>query len=73
LPTVHELGKQLDRLTQREAEPTDLVEAHDALRTILFFLGEYGAARTHLEQGIALTDSVAQRALALRHGVVPEV
>jgi predicted ATPase len=35
----------------------------------LFYLGEYAAARTHLEQGIALTDSAVQRELALHHGV----
>jgi predicted ATPase len=73
LPTARELGEQLDRMAQHEADPTHLIEAHDALGTTLFFLGEYGAAQTHLEQGIALTDPVAPRALALRHGVVPGV
>jgi class 3 adenylate cyclase len=33
--------------------------------------GEYAAARPHLEQGIALTDPTAQRALVLHHGVAP--
>ena len=36
--------------------PTALLEAHDALGTTLFYLGDYAAARTHLEQGIALID-----------------
>src|SRR5439155_21461832 len=58
---------------QREAAPTHLLEAHDTLGGTLFFLGEYAAARTHLEQGIALTDPTAQRALALRHGLAPGV
>ena len=35
------------------------------LGNILFFLGEYAAAWTHQEQGIALIDPAAQRALAL--------
>jgi predicted ATPase len=39
----------------------------------LFFLGEYAAARTHLEQGITLTDPAAERAQALRHGLAPGV
>jgi len=39
----------------------------------LFFLGEFAAARTHLEQGIALTDPTTERAEALRHGVAPGV
>jgi predicted ATPase len=34
----------------------------------LFHLGEYGTARTHLEQGIALIDPAVQRTQVLRHG-----
>jgi tetratricopeptide (TPR) repeat protein len=73
LPTARELGEQLFRLAQREAAPTPLLETHEALGGTLFFLGEYTAAGTHLEQGIAITDPEAQRALALRHGVAPGV
>jgi predicted ATPase len=73
LPTARELGEQLYRLAQCEAAPTHLLEAHAALGNTLFFLGEYAAARTHLEQGIALTDPVAERAQALRHGLAPGV
>jgi class 3 adenylate cyclase/predicted ATPase len=73
LQTARELGEQFHRLAQREAAPTHLLEAHDTLGGTLFFLGEYAAARTHLEQGIALTDPTAQRALALRHGLAPGV
>src|SRR5262249_12833088 len=68
LPTARELGEQLDRLAQRAADPTSRLEAHDALGSTLFFLGDYTAARTHLEQGIPLIDPAAQRALALRYG-----
>jgi hypothetical protein len=42
------------------------LEAYDALGITLFLLGEYPAARMHLEQGIALTDLSAQQALMLR-------
>jgi class 3 adenylate cyclase/predicted ATPase len=73
LPTARELGEQLYRLAQREAVPTPRLEAHDALGSTLFHLGEYAAAQTHLEQGIALTDPTVQRALALRHDVAPGV
>jgi predicted ATPase/class 3 adenylate cyclase len=73
LQTARELGEQFYRLAQREAAPMHLLEAHDTLGGTLFFLGEYAAARTHLEQGIALTDPMAQRALALRHGLAPGV
>jgi class 3 adenylate cyclase/predicted ATPase len=68
LLTARELGEQLYRLAQHEAEPTHLLEVHDALGYTLFFLGEYVTAWTHLEQGIALIDPTAQRALVLRHG-----
>jgi predicted ATPase len=49
------------------------LEAHGALGAVLFSLGEYTVAQTHLEQGIALTDPAAQRALAFRHDVPPGV
>jgi class 3 adenylate cyclase/predicted ATPase len=68
LPTARELGEQLHRLAQHAAEPTPRLEAHDALGTTLFYLGENAAARTHLEQGITLTDPTAERALVSRHG-----
>src|SRR6266536_4948173 len=43
LPTARELGEQLLRLAQHEAAPTHLLEAHDALGSTLFYLGEYAA------------------------------
>ena len=73
LPTARELGAQLLRLAQHEADPMHLVEAHGALGNILFFLGEYTEAWTHLEQGIALTDQTAERGLALHHDRAPGV
>jgi predicted ATPase len=73
LPMARELGEQLYRLAQCEAAPTHLLEAHAALGNTLCFLGEYAAARTHLEQGIALTDPAAERAQALRYGLAPGV
>jgi predicted ATPase len=65
LPTARELGAQLLRLAQREAAPTHLLGAHISLGITLSFLGEYAAARTHFEQGSALTDPMVQRALTL--------
>ena len=73
MSTARKLGEQLYQLAQRAAAPTSRLEAHDALAGILTFLGEYPAARMHCEQGIALTDPTAQRALALRHGEAPGV
>jgi tetratricopeptide (TPR) repeat protein len=71
--TARELGEQLMRLAQREAAPTPRLEAHEALGTTLFALGEYAATWTHFEQGIALTDPATQRALALRVDAAPGV
>ena len=73
LSTAQELGEQLMRLAQRAADPVPLREAYEALGTTLFFLGDYVAARMHLEQGIALIDPAAQRGPVLRHGEVPGV
>ena len=69
LRTARELGEQLYRLAQRDDEPAHRLEAYDALGGTLFYLGEYAAARTYLEQGIALTESTARRELVLQHGV----
>ena len=73
LPAARELGEQLYQLAQCEAAPTHLLEAHDALGSTLFYLGDYATAWTHLEQGIARTDPTVERTLALRHGVAPGV
>jgi len=73
LLTARELGEQLIRLAEREAEPMHCMEAHAALGQTLLSLGEYIAARTHLEQGIALTDQTTQRAHMLRNGEAPAV
>ena len=73
LQTARELGEQLLRLAQCAAAPTSLPEAHAALGTTLFYVGEYVTALTHLEQGFTRTDFTAQRALGLRHGEAPGV
>src|SRR5215213_5440744 len=55
--TARELGEQLLDLVQREHDPALLVEAYRALGSTLFNLGEFGAAQTHLEQGLTLYDA----------------
>ena len=57
------------RQSQRLLTPPHRLEAHDALGTTLLFVGDYATARTHLEQGIALTDLTAQPGLAPRYDV----
>ena len=73
LPTAFELGEELYRLAQREAVPTHLLAAHDALGQTLFYLGDYTAAWRHFAQGIPLIDPTVQRAQALHHGIAPGV
>ena len=55
--TARELGEQLLSLAQREQDPALLLEAYRALGSTLFHLGEFGAARAHLEQGLTLYDA----------------
>jgi predicted ATPase len=68
LLTARELGEQLEGLAECAAAPRQRLEAHDALGTTLFYLGDYAAARKHVEQGMALTDPTTQRSQALRQG-----
>jgi predicted ATPase len=55
LQTARELGEQMLRLAQRGHDPARLADAHIQLGNALFSLGEFGAARPHLEQGISNT------------------
>jgi predicted ATPase len=71
LQTARQLGEQLLRLAEREADPAPRLEAHEMLGSTLFYLGEFAAARMPLEQGIALTDAIVQQTLALHHDVWP--
>jgi len=73
LPTVRELGEQLVQVAECQADPMHGMEAHAALGHTLLSLGEYTAARPHLEQGIALTDLTTQRVLVLQQGEAPGV
>jgi DNA-binding winged helix-turn-helix (wHTH) protein/predicted ATPase len=54
---ARELAEQLLGLAQREHDPALLAEAHWALGSTFFNLGEFGAARTHLEQSLTLYEA----------------
>jgi predicted ATPase len=54
LPTARELGEEMLSLAQRVHDPAVLGTAHIMLGNVLFFCGQFGAAHTHLEQGLAL-------------------
>jgi TOMM system kinase/cyclase fusion protein len=67
--TAHELAEQCLSLAHRLHDPACLLQAHFALGGSFWFLGELAPAHAHLEQGIALYDRQAHRALAFRAGV----
>jgi len=73
LEMARELGEQLVRQAQRTAGPTLRLEAHAALGTALFFIGDYTTAWMHLEQGLSVADPAMQQTLALRSGLAPGV
>jgi predicted ATPase/class 3 adenylate cyclase len=59
--TAWTLGEQLLALAQRLQNPEILLEAHRALGGASFFLGQCAAARTYMEQGLALYDAQQYR------------
>lgn len=68
LRMAHELGEQLYSLAQRQQDPVPLIQAHRALRDVLVWLGEFAAARAHLQQEMALYDPQQHRSLTVLYG-----
>jgi predicted ATPase len=73
LQAARALAEQMLRLAQNGQDSSLFLLAHFALGNVLFWLGELGPARKHLEQGIALYDPQSHRALAFLYGVDPGV
>jgi predicted ATPase len=71
--TARELGEQLLSLAQRVQDSALLLEAHFPLGASLYCLGEFAAARKHLEQSIARYDAQQHRSHALVYGADPGV
>jgi adenylate cyclase len=65
---ARELGEQLLHLAQRRGDPDLLLQAHHALWTTYFSLGEYTLARSHCEQGLAAYGSQERDAEAPLYG-----
>src|SRR4029434_8849086 len=55
--TARELGEQMLSLAQRVHDPAGLANAHITLGNALFSLREWDAARPHLEQGVAFSNT----------------
>jgi len=64
--TARELGAQCLRLAQKAQDSAFLLEAHSLLGTTSYYIGEFVAARQHLEQAIALYDRQQHFSLAFR-------
>jgi predicted ATPase/class 3 adenylate cyclase len=73
LHTTRELAEQLFILAQGAQDPALLLEAHRLLGPTMFWLGELGPAREHLEQGMALYDPQQHRSHAFVYGQDPGV
>jgi predicted ATPase len=56
LQRARDLGEQLLVLAQRQGSSALLLRGHYVLGDILLWLGEFAAARVHLEQGLAVYD-----------------
>jgi len=61
--------KQLLGLAQREEDPTLLLLAHHAMGMTLFYLGEFVAARVHLEEVLTRYNPEQHHPLALLYGM----
>jgi class 3 adenylate cyclase/predicted ATPase len=66
--TAFELGEQLLRLAERVQDPALLLAAHDAMGDTSFWVGEFPAAREHLEHGVRLYDVERHRSHAFLYG-----
>jgi class 3 adenylate cyclase/DNA-binding winged helix-turn-helix (wHTH) protein/predicted ATPase len=73
LQTSRRMAEQLLTLAQGVCDPLLLLEAHLRLGSILFSLGEFVSARTHLEQGLVLHNRHQRHSVLLNTGVDSEV
>jgi predicted ATPase len=66
LPTAYEAAEQLLRLGENTQDPALIMEGHHGLGQITYYMGEFAAARDHVEQAIALYDSRPSSSHAIR-------
>jgi DNA-binding winged helix-turn-helix (wHTH) protein/class 3 adenylate cyclase/predicted ATPase len=68
---AREVAQQLLTLAAQQSDTGPRLIAHRVMGDTLYWLGEFVAARAHLEQGIALYDAEQHRAYAYRYGQDP--
>ena len=71
--TARDIAEQLIALAEQEDDPSFFLQAHEALGSTLFYLGELSKARVHLEKGIELYDAHQHQAHAFLYGQDPGV
>jgi DNA-binding winged helix-turn-helix (wHTH) protein/predicted ATPase len=71
--TARALGEQILRLAQQTQDALVFLVAHSLLGPLFLSLGQFTAAREHLEQGIALYDPHTHRFMASLYGDDPGV
>ncbi|GAG99916.1 unnamed protein product, partial [marine sediment metagenome] len=71
--TAREIAEQLVALAEQEGEDSFFLQAHEALGSTLFYLGELSLAKEHLEKGIELYDAQQHQAHAYLYGQDPGV
>ena len=65
---ARELGEHLLAVAERKQDASLLLQAHHALWTTLFTIGDLAPAKDHLEQGLALYDPQQHRSHAFLYG-----
>ena len=70
---AHALGQELVQIAEKAQNDDFLLEAHVALASTFFFLGEFSACRTHAEAGIDLYRQEQHRAHVALYGLDPGV
>jgi class 3 adenylate cyclase/predicted ATPase len=73
LDVAHEVSQEMLGLAERQHDTGNLVVAHRALGTNLFWLGKPALARSHIDQALALFDPEQHAHLAERYTFHPRV
>jgi len=73
LKLAHRLDEDLLRLSRQRNEPAGLFLAHQSRGRNLMFAGRLVAARSHLEEAIALCDPETDQSLVRQAGLHPQV
>ena len=73
LKSARKLAEQMLQITQQVDQSSAMLEAHRSMGMTFFFLGDFGAARCHLEKGISLYRPEEHREHAVIYGTDPGV